>query len=575
MLATRRRFVATLTAAFMLLAVPASAGGLTDGDRADAGAAYLTTQQKPNGSIPAFSPIGSTADAVLAFVASDTESPSRKAALGYLRTQVQKGNVNTVGLVAKVVQAVAAAGRDPRSFGGEDLVQWLRSRIKDEREDRRGDGLRPGAGDPGARGGRGEARSGPPRDWLLAAQCPVGGWSYDNPYRPAKDDDSCWNGGADDFFTADTNTTSYVVMALEHVGRDSYTDDPFAFFRSARDAVHEGWEYSPGFGTDANSTALVIQAYAAAELGGPVGRPERAPGAPARRGAAAPGPTTTSATSPATRTWAPRSAPCRRSCRCRCRSSRRRPHRAERADRRARPPRRRVRPRPAAAGVRAGGDGIGRRVRRRSRRRTARRPGRRHRWADAHLLRDARRPDGDRSPADPARVGAQHGLQYRLGFGGQAVCQLAGVGPTGGDCFADYPDFWGYWHGNGGGGWTWAGSGAASASIGDGDVEGWTWGSGDSGATHPAPPALSIDDVCDAATEPPPGDDGGGGPEAVAEEAVAPAGGRRIRRWRGNAATARVTVAAAPVRRLRGRPGTGSAGEASSQDEEPAGTRPG
>jgi len=105
---------------------------------------------------------------------------------------------------------------------------------------------------------------------------------------------------------------------------------------------------------------------------------------------------------------------------------------------------------------------------------------------------------------------AQHGLQYRLGFGGQAVCQLAGVGPTGGDCFADYPDFWGYWHGNGGGGWTWAGSGAASASIGDGDVEGWTWGAGDSGATHPAPAALSIDDVCDAATEPPPGDDGGG-----------------------------------------------------------------
>jgi hypothetical protein len=107
---------------------------------------------------------------------------------------------------------------------------------------------------------------------------------------------------------------------------------------------------------------------------------------------------------------------------------------------------------------------------------------------------------------------AQHGLQYRLGFGGQAVCQLAGVGPTGGDCFADYPDFWGYWHGNGGGGWTWAGSGAASASIGDGDVEGWTWGSGDSGATHPAPSALSIDDVCDeASTEPPPGDEGGGG----------------------------------------------------------------
>jgi hypothetical protein len=268
MLATRR-FVATLTAAFMLLAVPASAGGL-NGDRADAGAAYLTTQQKPNGSIPAFSPIGSTADAVLAFVASDAESPSRKAALGYLRTQVQKGNVNTVGLVAKVVQAVAAAGKDPRNFGGQDLVRWLRSRIKDS----------------GKIGGATvfdqalailalEASGANPKrsttDWLLAAQCPVGGWSFDNPYRPTKDDESCWSGSANDFFTADTNTTSYAVMALEHVGRDGYTEDPFAFFDSARDAVDNGWEYSPGFGTDANSTSLVIQAYAAADLAVPSG----------------------------------------------------------------------------------------------------------------------------------------------------------------------------------------------------------------------------------------------------------------------------------------------------------------
>jgi hypothetical protein len=270
MLSTRRRFVAMFTAVFMLLAVPASAGGLTDGDRAAAGAAYLTAQQKPNGSIPAFSPIGSTADAVLAFVAPQTDPRVMKDALGYLRAQVQKRNVNTVGLVAKVVQAVAAAGKDPRSFGGQDLVKWLRSRIKD-------------SGKIGAAtvfdqalailaieaAGANPKRS--TTDWLIAAQCPVGGWSYDKPYRPAKDDDSCWDGGASDFFTADTNTTSYAVMALEHVGRDGYTEDPFAFFVSARDAVHEGWEYSPGFGTDANSTSLVIQAYAAAELGVPSG----------------------------------------------------------------------------------------------------------------------------------------------------------------------------------------------------------------------------------------------------------------------------------------------------------------
>jgi hypothetical protein len=243
---------------------------ITDQDRAAAGAAYLTTRQRANGSIPAFSPIGSTADAVLALVAAGGEGPTRRAALAYLRAQVRKGNVDTVGLVAKVVQAAAAAGKDPSSFGGQDLVRWLRSRIKE-------------SGKIGAATVFDqalailalEASGATPRrsttDWLLGAQCPVGGWSFDTPYRPSRDDESCFDGSKDDFFTADTNTTSYAVMALEYVGRNGYAEDPFAFFQDARDAVHGGWEYAPGFGTDANSTALVIQSYAAAGLGIPSG----------------------------------------------------------------------------------------------------------------------------------------------------------------------------------------------------------------------------------------------------------------------------------------------------------------
>ncbi len=101
-------------------------------------------------------------------------------------------------------------------------------------------------------------------------------------------------------------------------------------------------------------------------------------------------------------------------------------------------------------------------------------------------------------------AGRQYGLQYGLGFGGQAVCQLDGIGPGGGDCFADYPDYWGYWHGDGNGNWSWAGSGAASASIGDGDMEGWVWGPGDSGTTHASPPALASGDVCEPAPAPSP-----------------------------------------------------------------------
>jgi len=93
-------------------------------------------------------------------------------------------------------------------------------------------------------------------------------------------------------------------------------------------------------------------------------------------------------------------------------------------------------------------------------------------------------------------AGAQQHLAYGFGSGGQAVCRLAGTGPQGDDCFADYPDFWGYWRSDGGAGWTWSSTGAASTSVGDGDLEGWVWGSGDTGSTHRRPPTLSIADVC-------------------------------------------------------------------------------
>jgi hypothetical protein len=99
---------------------------------------------------------------------------------------------------------------------------------------------------------------------------------------------------------------------------------------------------------------------------------------------------------------------------------------------------------------------------------------------------------------------AQGGLSYRFGNGGLAVCQLEAVGPSGSDCFDDYPDFWGYWHGDGAGGWTWASTGAGSARIGDGEVDAWVWGSGDTAASHARPPALGIDDLCHAEPSPRP-----------------------------------------------------------------------
>jgi pyruvate/2-oxoglutarate dehydrogenase complex dihydrolipoamide acyltransferase (E2) component len=99
-------------------------------------------------------------------------------------------------------------------------------------------------------------------------------------------------------------------------------------------------------------------------------------------------------------------------------------------------------------------------------------------------------------------AGEQHGLEYHLGFGGQAVCMLAGVGPTGDDCFEQYPDYWGYWRGDDGGGWSWSSTGAGTTEVEDGDVEGWAWGSGDGGDSHPQPPATDFADVCKTAPAP-------------------------------------------------------------------------
>jgi hypothetical protein len=118
-------------------------------------------------------------------------------------------------------------------------------------------------------------------------------------------------------------------------------------------------------------------------------------------------------------------------------------------------------------------------------------------------------PEGEVSGLDLIELaGDQYDLSYRFGYGGNAVCELAGVGSDGDDCFDRYPDFWGYWHGDGSGGWTWAGSGAGSTRVEDGDVEGWSWGSGTNEGSHPPPPAATFRSVCGYVPAPPKEDGG-------------------------------------------------------------------
>lgn len=121
---------------------------------------------------------------------------------------------------------------------------------------------------------------------------------------------------------------------------------------------------------------------------------------------------------------------------------------------------------------------------------------------------------------------AQFGLNYRLGFGGRAICMLDGVGVVGDDCFGAYPDFWGYFHGNGGNGWTWASGSAADHAVGDGDLEGWVWGSGDSATTHGSPPDMTIGNVCAVAPSPSPDPSPTPAPSPSGSPSASPSGGQ-------------------------------------------------
>ncbi|HSL12007.1 MAG TPA: hypothetical protein VLA82_11895 [Actinomycetota bacterium] len=254
----RRTAVAFVSLSLLLSAAAPAHAAPTDRERMRRAVGFIASQQRNNGSIPAFSPIGSTADAVLAFVAAGTGRPSMRTALRYLARQAERGNVTGVGLQAKVALALAAAGRNPRNVGGENLIAQIRNAYSD--------GLSPIVFDTAlavlALRSANAAVPAAARNFLVNEQCPDGGWAYDA-FNDGEDE-HCFSGDAgSDFFRSDTNATALTIMALEAIDA-SPTTNPFAFLRSIRDGDRGGWGYTWGFTeTDANSTALVLQAYAA------------------------------------------------------------------------------------------------------------------------------------------------------------------------------------------------------------------------------------------------------------------------------------------------------------------------
>ena len=268
----RRIAVASITLSLLLAAAVPAHAALTDRQRMDRAVGSIASQQRNNGSIPAFSPIGSTADAVLAFVAAGKGRPSMRAALRYLTNQVERGNVTGVGLKAKVALAFSAAGRDPRDVAGENLILQLRNAYMN--------GLSPIVFDTALAVLAIEAAdAGVPaaaRNFLVDNQCPDGGWPYDA-FHSGTENARCEHATDpdSDSFLSDTNSTALALMALAATGATP-DENPFRFLREIRDDDRGGWGYTWGFtATDANSTALVLQAYDAVGRDAP-GAAERA-----------------------------------------------------------------------------------------------------------------------------------------------------------------------------------------------------------------------------------------------------------------------------------------------------------
>jgi prenyltransferase beta subunit len=223
--------------------------------------AYLGTQQNEDGGFGSgFSPessVGSTADVVLAIIAAGGDPASfdqgGNTPLTFLANNAS--SAVTAGDLAKLTLAAIAAGENPRSFGDQDSVSRLEGLV----------------GASGKIGGEMDnlvshslavlALSSAQRpipaaavDYLKAAQQENGGWAWDGSTATA----------------SDTNTTAFAVQALVAAG-ESAEADPIVRAMSYYEGIQNadgGWPYqSPsdyGTSTDANSTAVTIQAILAA-----------------------------------------------------------------------------------------------------------------------------------------------------------------------------------------------------------------------------------------------------------------------------------------------------------------------
>ena len=229
------------------------------GEPIETGLEYLVTQQQSDGGFTngfsEGSDLGTTCDVVLAIAAGGQDasgwvSDEGNSPLDYLHGQVTAGAVDAPGLRAKTALALLATGQDPADFAGQDLIAELNAGYDDATGSYGGSVFDQAlvmltlasAGEPV-----------PPEavQFLLDKQGEDGAWAL--------------FGGPDD--VGDTNTTAVAVQALLVTGHGADLDAALDYLHGVQND-DGGFPYQNpsdyGTDTDANSTAVVLQALLAA-----------------------------------------------------------------------------------------------------------------------------------------------------------------------------------------------------------------------------------------------------------------------------------------------------------------------
>jgi hypothetical protein len=220
---------------------------------------WLRTQQLPGGGFAGFSgdaDPGMAADVALAFAAAGINladvTTGDDNLLDYLNGSAS-GVTGDAGLAAKLALAIHAANGNPRDAGGVDLIDTILS-AHDGATGWYSFSFYGHALAMLALDAAGETIPTEAVDAVLAAQTPEGSWGF---------------AGAPEAGSGDSNTTAITIQALRATEQgDDAIHRGLEFLRSLQDgdgAVAYDASMAPALTGDANSTALAIQAFLAAE----------------------------------------------------------------------------------------------------------------------------------------------------------------------------------------------------------------------------------------------------------------------------------------------------------------------